>query len=70
MEIKWGNVFIILIVVFAIYLFVKVKPAIDGFFDNFGSTPVKQDVGTMMTIFIGMGLLTIIVIVHIICNKR
>ena len=70
MTIKWQNLFIILFVGFAIYLFIKAKPAIDRFFENLEYMPLRQDPGTLAVILLGMILVTIVAVVKIISNRK
>jgi hypothetical protein len=70
MQIKWTNVFAILFIVFAIYLFFKAKPVIDRLFENFESMPLRQDPGTFAIILLGMILITVVAVVKIISNRK
>jgi preprotein translocase subunit Sec61beta len=56
-------------VIFVIYLFFKAKPAIERFFDSFGSTPLKQDPGTLAVIFVGMIVIGIVAVVKIMSKR-
>jgi hypothetical protein len=69
MEIRWGNIFAVLMIVFGIYLFFKVKPAIDHLVANFESMPLRQDPGTMAVIFLGMIVIGIVAVVKIMSNR-
>ena len=70
MQIKWTNVFAILFIAFAIYLFFRAKPAIDRLSENFESMPLRQDPGTFAVIILGMILITIVAVVKMISNRK
>ena len=70
MQIKWGNVFAILFIAFAIYLFFKAKPAIDHLSENFESIPLRQDPGTFAVIILGMILITVVAVVKMISSRK
>jgi len=70
MEIRWGNIFAVLMIIFGIYLFFKVKPAIDHLVANFESMPLRQDPGTFAVIILAMILITVVAVVRIISNRK
>jgi len=70
MEIRWGNIFAVLMIIFGIYLFFTAKPAIDHFFENLEYMPSRQDPGTFAVIILGMILITIIAVVKITSNRK
>jgi hypothetical protein len=70
MEIRWGNIFAVLMIIFAIYLFFKAKPAIDRFFEDLEYMPMRHDHGMFALTIFAMILITAVAVIKIISNRK
>ena len=70
MKIKWVNILLLILIIAAVYTLVKVWPAIRDARDRIEAIHDQVNPTFTFIVIIGMVLLTVITIVHIICNKR
>jgi hypothetical protein len=70
MEIRWGNIFAVLLIIFGIYLFVKMRPFLENIFENLNSYSWRHDDPTMTVIVLGFLCITVLGIVKIISKRR
>ena len=70
MKIKWVNILLLILSIAVVYTLVKVWPAICDARDRIEAIHDQVNPTFTLIVIIGMVLLTVITIVHIICNKR
>jgi hypothetical protein len=70
MTIKWGNIFGLLLLIFSIYLFVKLAPCLDRIFENISDGYYGySESPTIKIAILGLICITIVSVVKIICNR-
>lgn len=70
MDIRWGNIFAVLLIIFGIYLFVKMRPLLENIFENLNSSGWRNDDPTITVIVLGLLCMTVLGIVKIISSRR
>jgi Mn2+/Fe2+ NRAMP family transporter len=70
MKIKWLNVLLLVLVIVGIYLYVKVWPTLRDTSSHIEVPHEQVNPAFTLIVIVGMVLLTVITIIHIICNKR
>ena len=71
MRIRWDNIAGLFLVVFGIYLFIKIRPFLDQWFENLGNDdPFSPVSPTIRMATIGLVCVTIVAVVKILANRK
>ena len=71
MRIRWENIFGLLLLIFSIYLFVKIRPFLDQWFENMDNSPYPYSYSpTTRIAVIGLICVTVVAVVKIIANRQ
>ena len=69
-NVKWGNIFGLLLLIFCIYLFIKAAPCMDRIFENLGNGYYAySDSPTIKIAMVGLVCITIVSVVKILGNR-
>ena len=70
MEIKWSNIFGLILLIFCIYLFFKTGPCVTRFFESMSTNYCfYAETPTMKVMLIGLICVTIVAVTKMIINR-
>ncbi|KKR96380.1 MAG: hypothetical protein UU48_C0032G0004 [Candidatus Uhrbacteria bacterium GW2011_GWF2_41_16] len=70
MEIRWRNIFALLLIIFVFYVFVKIRPFLNNIFDDLNFEGYGYCDPNIIVILFGMACITIVAVIKIFSDRR